>query len=74
MLLETLFDVRIDNKLEFKQEFKFSVQCITSTETIRAIRDGEPMTATSTFTQLLSSAHHSPHVPLLMGKERVVDK
>ena len=27
----------------------------TSTETIRIIRDGEPRTATSTFTQLLSS-------------------
>ena len=29
--------------------------CFTSTETIRLIRDGEPRTATSTFTQLLSS-------------------
>ena len=29
---------------------------VTSTETIRTIRDGEPRTATSTFTQLLSSA------------------
>ena len=29
--------------------------CFTSTETIRTIRDGEPWTATSTFTQLLSS-------------------
>ena len=27
----------------------------TSTETVRTIRDGEPRTATSTFTQLLSS-------------------
>ena len=35
------------------------VQCrFTSTETIRTIRDGEPRTATSTFTQLLSSAQH----------------
>ena len=32
------------------------VQCsFTSTETIRTIRDGEPRTSTSTFTQLLSS-------------------
>ena len=30
--------------------------CFTSTETIRRIRDGEPMSATSTFTQLLGSA------------------
>ena len=30
--------------------------CFTSTETIRTIRDVEPRTATSTFTQLLSSA------------------
>ena len=29
--------------------------CFTSTETIRLIRDGESRTATSTFTQLLSS-------------------
>ena len=29
--------------------------CFTSTETIRLIKDGEPRTATSTFTQLLSS-------------------
>jgi len=63
MLLETLLDVRIDNKLEFKQEFKFNVQCFTSTETIRAIRDGEPRTATSTFTQLLNS-----------GKRKVIDR
>ena len=31
--------------------------CFTSTETIRLIRDGEPRTATSTFTQLLSSKY-----------------
>ena len=29
--------------------------CFTSTETIRTVRDGVPRTATSTFTQLLSS-------------------
>ena len=29
--------------------------CFTSTETIRTIRDGEPRTATSTFTQLLNT-------------------
>ena len=33
-----------------------SVQrCVTSTETVGTIRDGEPRTATSTFTQLHSS-------------------
>ena len=32
------------------------VQCrFTSTETVRLIRDGEPETATSSFTQLLTS-------------------
>ena len=31
--------------------------CFTSTETLRLIRDGEPRTATSTFTQLQSSAN-----------------
>ena len=36
--------------------FCFQVQrCFTATETIRTVRDGEPRTATSTFTQLLSS-------------------
>ena len=30
--------------------------CFTSTETVRTVRDGEPRTATSTFTHLLSSA------------------
>ena len=30
--------------------------CFTATETVRIIRDGEPGTATTTFTQLLSSA------------------
>ena len=29
--------------------------CFTTTETIRPVRDGEPRTATSTFTQLLNS-------------------
>ena len=29
--------------------------CFTYTETIRTVRDGEPRTSTSTFTQLLSS-------------------
>ena len=29
--------------------------CLASTETIRTIRDGEPRTATWTFTHLLSS-------------------
>ena len=29
--------------------------CFTSTETVRLIRDGEPRTDTSTFTQILSS-------------------
>ena len=33
--------------------FKFSIS-FTSTETIRTIRDGEPRTAASTFTQLSS--------------------
>ena len=32
-------------------------RCFSSTEAIKAIRDGEPTTATSTFTQSLSSGH-----------------
>ena len=39
-----------------EEEEEVQVQCcLTSTETIRTIRDGDPRTATSTFTQLLSS-------------------
>ena len=50
------------------QDYSSSVQCcFTSTETIRTISDGEPRTATSTFTQLLSSARalHGPSSMLL---------
>ena len=35
--------------------------CLTSTETIRTVRDGKPRTATSTFTQLLSSEEYIWH-------------
>ena len=35
--------------------------CFTSTETVRLVRDGEPKTATSTFTQLLSSVGYCKH-------------
>ena len=35
--------------------FFFFKYCFTSTETKRTVRDGEPRTATSTLTQLLSS-------------------
>ena len=37
--------------------------CFTSTETIRTIKDGEPRTATSTFTQLLSTASSHADAP-----------
>ena len=39
--------------------------CFTSTETIRLIRDGEPRTDTSTFTQLLNSRRSCRQVVLL---------
>ena len=35
--------------------------CFTSTEARRTVRDGEPRTVTSTFTQLLSSEGLSSH-------------
>ena len=50
--------------------------CFTSTEAIRTIGDGEPRTATSTFTQLLNSASallpqcllgHNAHVINMFG-------
>ena len=37
--------------------------CLTSTETLRTIRDREPRTATSTFTQLLGSENSQFIVP-----------
>ena len=40
--------------LNSKQKVQFSA-AFSSTEALRTIRDGEPRTATSTFTQLLSS-------------------
>ena len=36
----------------------FFAWCFTSTETVRTIRDGQPRTATSTFTQLLALCDH----------------
>ena len=44
--------------------------CITPTETVRIIRDGEPRTATSTFTQLLNSKRKasSPFVVLYVHR------
>ena len=41
---------------ELWMDCSFVQCCFTSTETIRTIGDGEPRTATSTFTQLLGSA------------------
>ena len=52
-LLRLLFSLYIQKQqLSFRFSFKC---CFTSTETTRLIRDGEPRTTTSTFTQLLSS-------------------
>ena len=58
------------NNADFVQSVFFR-RCLTATETIRTVRDGEPRTATWTFTQLLSSVqsyHPSPaaclHPPL----------
>ena len=42
--------------------------CFTSTETARLIRDGEPRTATSTFTQLLKSAKEAAMVSVMMSE------
>ena len=47
------FAVRLS--IEEVQTWIFVSCCFASTETARLIRDGEPKTATSTFTQLLSS-------------------
>ena len=49
--------------------------CFTSTETVRTIKDGEPRTATSTFTQLLNSDVTSTETIRLIrdGKDSVSD-
>ena len=44
---------------DIRAKVAFVQCCRTSTETVRTIRDGEPRTSTSTFTQLLSSARHA---------------
>ena len=44
--------------------------CFTSTETIRTIMDGVPRTATSTFTQLLSSGPSNVEVLLYVHRNR----
>ena len=43
-----------------------------STETTRTIRDGEPRTATSTFTQLLSSVILFSSMSLYVHRDRTV--
>ena len=51
-----LFAERLLFLLQFDRYFCSSVQCcFTSTEIVMIVRDGEPRTATLTFTQLLSS-------------------
>ena len=61
--LSTLQELyRKQKEKENKENSPHTVQvqcCFTSTESLRTIRDGEPKTATSTFTQLLSSDSHS---------------
>ena len=48
-----------------------SVQCcFTSTETTRLIRDGEPRTSTSTFTQLSSSEYRVFKFSVALGPQR----
>ena len=44
--------------------------CFASTETVRLIRDGEPRTATSTFTQPLSSEGLNKNVNMLLNVHR----
>ena len=49
--------------------------CFTSAETIRLIKDGEPRTATSTFTQFLSSSSVLLYTQgqLLSSKDHIMD-
>ena len=56
-LLETRTTTSTLSKLLRSDQFLLSTvqYCFTSTETVTTISDGKPWTATSTFTQLLSS-------------------
>ena len=47
------------------QQLLLHRSCLTSAETIRTIRDGEPRTATSTLTQLLTSVGYTVRSVLL---------
>ena len=47
------------NRLQVNGDFLFDVALRPRAETIRTIMDGEPRTATSTFTQLLNSEQES---------------
>ena len=47
------------NRLQVNGDFLFDVALRLHAETIRTIMDGWPRTATSTFTQLLSSEQES---------------
>ena len=46
-------------------------QHVKSTETVRTVRDGEPRTATSTFTQLPSSMYHGKQTFCLTATEAI---
>ena len=49
-------DRHLDFLLVSESSMFFQVQCcFTPTQSVRTIRDGDPTTATSTFTQVLSS-------------------
>ena len=63
--------VRGTGVLGWGSRFCFSFQCcFTCTETTRLIRDGEPKTATSTSTQLLSSDTTTGIVSVLLYAHR----
>ena len=52
----------IPNSMFIIPNSMFIIQCcFTSTATVQTLRDGEPRTATSTFTQLLSSEQKQSH-------------
>ena len=56
---QRLVVIKSEKLLERSEDVLFRCCRFTSTETIRLIRDGEPRTATWTFTQLLITVYMS---------------
>ena len=69
---ETL-SVRFRDRVGYAGAYVQVQCCFTSTKTIRTVTDGEPSTATKTFTQLLSSVQEHTITVLIIYMYSVKD-